>query len=369
MQTPARHPPAGGGIRMSGTAKTNATAAALAAAGQELAAQVRVEAARGATSPDYFSTRKTSELQDVLRRTPTLGIENLINTGKVHVDFEQQRIYRDVFWKGSFAEDSLLGREERLRNKVLGKPEREASQPFTGGSFWKRFDRVENGVAYGYVVNYEMSALPGRPEVRTTEYPDARRSYFTKADKILLLNYTNHPYKLVYDTIKIIDEQNAIGVMHLGTFPSGVEFSTFVMARHNYPFAHMSIPDHEMLFADPRASVASPGQLKGRWEGHLIFVTKPEVTLSNQLSPALFQIEFEAQDGRTSAACRTGSTEFTRIADGPAIAREMRMLGPDTVLGRWSREVLEQCKPGLLAHFLQGKSDHAVHFVLRRAPR
>jgi hypothetical protein len=122
-----------------------AAATAMAAAGDQLAAQVRAEVARGATSPDYFSTQKTTELQTVLRQTPGLGIENLINTGKVHVDFDNQRIFRDVFWKGSFAKDSLLGREERLRNKALGKREEEASQPFAGGSFWKRFDRVEKG--------------------------------------------------------------------------------------------------------------------------------------------------------------------------------------------------------------------------------
>jgi hypothetical protein len=239
----------------------------LPAGAEQLAAQVRAEVARGATAPDYFSTRKTAELQTILRQTRGLAIENLINTGKVHVDFDHQRIFRDVFWKGSFAKDSLLGREERLRNKAFGKREEEASQPFTGGSFWKRFDRVENGIAYGHVVNYEISALPGRPEVRTIEYPDARRSWFAKGDKVLLLNYTNHPYKLVYDTVKIVDEQNAIGVMHLGTFPTGVEFATFVLARHNYPFVHTSIPDHQMLFADPRASVPLPERLKGRWEG------------------------------------------------------------------------------------------------------
>ena len=80
--------------------------------------------------------------------------------------------------------------------------------------------------------------LPGLPEVRTVKYPDDNRPYVKKGDDVLLLNYTNAPYQMVYDTIKVIDEQNAIGVMHLGTFPNGIVFSTFVMARKNYPFEY-----------------------------------------------------------------------------------------------------------------------------------
>ena len=36
-----------------------------------------------------------------------------------------------------------------------------AGKFFAGGSFWKRFSALKDGVATGYVVNYELSALPG----------------------------------------------------------------------------------------------------------------------------------------------------------------------------------------------------------------
>ena len=225
--------------------------------GPLLAADVRASVARGADTPDYFSTRSTAELQAILRDTPTLGIENLANTGAVRIDFAQGRIFRDSFWKGSFAKDTLVGWEERVRDAVLDPSATAAGQFFAGGSFWKRFNPVQNGVATGYVVNYELSALPGLPEVRTVQYPDDNRAYFKKGDDVLLLNYTNAPYQMVYDTIKVIDAQNAIGVMHLGTFPNGIVFATFVMARQNYPFENMSVPDADALFAD--ASVAAPG--------------------------------------------------------------------------------------------------------------
>ena len=173
-----------------------------------------------------------------------------------------------------------------------------AGKIFAGGSFWKRFDQVAEGIATGYVVNYELAALPGLPQVRQVEYPDDNRRYFKKGDPILLLNYTNAPYQIVYDTIKVIDDQNALGVMHLGTFPNGLEFATFVMARQNYPFENMSIPDHDAIFADPRAVVPQSGQIEGEWAGHLIFVATPDSTLLNQVSPVLFHAAFHAGAGK-----------------------------------------------------------------------
>src|SRR5262249_27307875 len=126
----------------------------LALGGSQFAGDVRAEGARGADTPDFFSTRAASELQAILPDTPTAGIENLINTGSVRVDFERQRIFRDSFWKGSFAKDSLPGWEERVRNELLGNEAQDAGHIFAGGSFWKRFDRIQDGVASGYVVNY-----------------------------------------------------------------------------------------------------------------------------------------------------------------------------------------------------------------------
>ena len=118
------------------------------------------------------------------------------------------------------------------------------------------------------MVNYELTALPGLPEVRMVNYPDNHRRYFKQGDPVLLLNYTNDPYKMVYDTIKVIDPQNAIGVMHLGTFPDGIEFATFVMARQNYPFENMSVPDADALFNDTRATVPTADAIAGDWDGH-----------------------------------------------------------------------------------------------------
>ncbi|MCP5109864.1 MAG: hypothetical protein GY953_03420, partial [bacterium] len=164
---------------------------------------VRFEVLRGADTPDYFSDRPTPELQAVLRDVATQPLDSLINTGEVRIDFEGKRIFRDSFWKGSFAKDTLLGWEERVRTGNLGDDGAKSGSLFAGGSFWKRFDKVEDGVATGHVVNYKMKFLAGDPEVREASYPDNARRYFRKGDKLLLLKYKNHPYKIIYDAMKV----------------------------------------------------------------------------------------------------------------------------------------------------------------------
>ncbi|MEO8662752.1 MAG: GMC family oxidoreductase [Bryobacteraceae bacterium] len=304
----------------------------LAIGAAQFAGDIRAEVARGADTPDFFSTRPTAELQAILQDTPTLDIGNLLNTGTVRYDFDQRRIFRDSFWKGSFAEDSLLGWEQRLRDELLGNDASDAGRIFAGGSFWKRFDSIADGVVSGYVVNYELNALPGLPQVRRVIYPDDNRRYFKKGDPILLLNYTNDPYKLVYDMIKVIDAQNAIGVMHMGTFPFGVEFATFVMARHNYPFENMSIPDHQALFQAPQASVPAAGSLDGEWGGHVILVSNPDTTLLNQVSPALFRLTFATSSAGIESHWRAGLLEGSRTLDQAAMNNELRLIGTNTVL-------------------------------------
>ena len=213
----------------------------------QLDERVRAELRRGAETADFFSTVPGKELQAILRSAQTLPIEHLVNTGKVRIDVPNQRIFRDIYWKGSFAQDSVLGWEERVRTQSLHPEVFQHGKTFAGGSFWKRFDKVENGVATGEVVNYNIEWLPGDPEVRAVPYPDGGRAYLQKDQVILLLHYRNDPYRQVYDTIKIVDENNAIGVMHIGEFPNGTEFATFVLARYNYPFELATDEDRKLI--------------------------------------------------------------------------------------------------------------------------
>jgi hypothetical protein len=338
---------------------------------------VRAEVLRGAETPDYFSTRPTVDLQSTLRETATLPLEKLLNKGEVRYDFEKKRIFRDSFWKGSFAKDTLPGWEERVRNSVLGSNASKAGAVFAGGSFWKRFDNVENGVATGHVVNYELAFLPGDPEVREAAYPNSSRRYFKEGDKVLLLKYRNQPYKLVYDTIKVIDESNAIGVMHLGDFPDGIEFATFVMARHNYPFEKMSVEDHQLIFADPRTSVPRPAQLEGAWEGHLVFLTRPNLSLANRANPVAFRLQFKVRGSKVEGRYRFGlligamkvefTDEFVRLDDFTAFHDEIRFIDPETLIGKWvAPDVHPLLTRGLQDYLEPVGGRFAFYYILKR---
>lgn len=339
---------------------------------------VQLQVLRGADTPDYFSTQHGSDLQEILRNSSTQPLASLLNTDKVTFDFGKKRIFRDSFWKGSFAEDTLLGWEERIRNSVIGDQGVPAGQIFAGGSFWKRFDKVQDGVASGYVVNYELHQLPGLPQVREVAYPDNNRRYFKKGDNILLLHYLNDPYKQVYDTIKVMDAQNAIGVMHLGDFPDGIEFATFVMARNNYPFEKMSVDDHQLLFRDPHTKVPTAGQLTETWTGNLIFVEHPNSTILNQFNPVTFQLAFAAQGTQLQARYKFGlittgaqvemTPEFVRLSDFSAFQAEIRMIDDSTLMGKWVAADLSSALVDPLRNFLEpGAKSLTFYYILTRA--
>jgi hypothetical protein len=339
---------------------------------------VREEIARGAETPDYFSTRPTVDLQSVLRQTPTRPLAALLNTGEVSIDFDTRRIHRDVFWKGSFAQDTLLGWEERVRTSLVGGAGVQAGAIYAGGSFWKRFDRIDSGVATGHVVNYEIAALPGKPVVEEVDYPDDDRRYFKKGDRVLLLRYTNQPYRIVYDAIKVIDDRNAIGVMHLGEFPRGVEFATFVMARHNYPFEQMSMEDQRLLFDHARAAAPEPAQLAGDWTGRLILLARAGSILTKSPNPVMLRLSFRDVDTGIEGRCRFGpaapgpDAEVTdglaRVATPAEWQRDLRVLPGDTLIGRWT---MADFAPGLLRsldRFVEPRDERfTCYFVLARA--
>jgi hypothetical protein len=219
---------------------------------------------------------------------------------------------------------------------------------------------VRDGVAKGYVVNYELRALPGLPEVREIEYPDDRRSYFKKGDRVLLLNYTNDPYRIVYDTIKVIDAETAIGVMHVGTFPDGIEFAAFTMSRNNYQFENMSVEDHQRLFADTRNTVPAAADLAGDWNGRLMIVPSTAGTLLNQVSPVAFQMSVAG----ATAQYHVGPAEFSQPLDPAVLQASFRAIDSNTVLGKCNAAGV----PGLLPSGVQSLFGNPVlYFLLKRA--
>jgi cholesterol oxidase len=322
---------------------------------------VRAEILRGAETPDYFSTRPTTDLQDILRESMTLPLQSLLNTGAVSLDLPHMRIGRDIFWKGSFARDTIIGWEERARLAAVGTAGLAAGSAFAPGAFWKRFDAIAGGAATGRVVNYDIDALPGDPLVREAVYPDNNRRYLRQGDKVLLLTYRNDPYRPVYDVIKVLDENNAIGVMHLGEYPNGFEFSTFVMARYTYPLERMSAEDHRLLFGRQGISPPSPDVARGDWEGHLILLDQASTTLLTAPKTAAFR--FSSSDGRFRVGFETGGT-VKWSEDLPVGAADIRALDTDTLIGKWSAASLPASLLESLRGYVEPYAGEVVYYFL-----
>lgn len=294
---------------------------------------------------DHLSALPSGELRRLMRDARSLPLESLLNRHQVTVDVANRRVWRDCYWKGSFARNTPMGWEERLMTPI-----RPAGPQFAGGRFWKRFDVIRDGVAAGHVVNYGIGALPGRPQVRQLRYPDARRRYVQQGDDVLVLTYLNPPYRIVYDLIKIVDSDHCIGVMHLGRFPDGLDFATFVMTRNNYPFEKMAVPDHDDLFDGDRTHPPTIDEAAGVWQAHVVFLKEPDLALHNQFNPPLFRVAF---NGAGPARLFWGPVSLTRdvtvepsgirLTGSDGVHHELRALGPETLLGRRVRNG----RPGL----------------------
>ena len=288
---------------------------------------------------DYLTTLSARELQEILRQTSSLPLEALLNRRDVRIDAMHRRVWRDDFWKGSFARSHLLGWDEWLLT-----PRPADGSPYAGGRFWKRFDSLTDGTLSGHIVNYNIHFLPGKPIVKEVSYPDDRRRYFRAGDRVLLLTYTNQPYKIVYDAIKVITPDTCIGVMHLGTFPRGLEFATFVMSRNNYPFDNLCVPDHDRLFEESGGAPLAADALRGRWKGRLVWVKRPDLTLHNQFNPRIvsahlhpqsqpageIRVGFFSTSLQSMAAARGG----VRFGAANGTTHEMRLIDRDMLIGR-----------------------------------
>jgi hypothetical protein len=292
-----------------------------------------------AASADYLTTLRTRELQQIMRDTTSLPLDVLLNHHGVRVDLAHRRVWRDAFWKGSFSRSHVLGWDERLLT-----PRPADGSPYAGGRFWKRFDAVQGDVLVGHIVNYNVHLLPGKPIVKEVSYPDDRRRYFKAGDRVLLLTYTNQPYRIVYDAIKAVGPDTCIGVMHLGTFPRGLEFATFVMSRNNYPFDNMTVPDHDRLFDDAAGTAGTAETLEGRWKGRLVWVKRPDLTLHNQFNPPVVSAHFHAR-AQPAGDIRVGWSRkpLTPMANSPVglrfdagqgVIHDLRLIDRDMLIGR-----------------------------------
>lgn len=146
--------------------------------------------------------------------------------------------------------------------------------------------------------------------------------------------------------------------MHLGEFPNCVEFSTFVMARQNYPYEKMAIDDHRLLMAHPETRVPSRDELEGAWTGTLVFLSAPNLSLLNQANPGCSEVEL----------WHGGLHRFRGgLEIGSAAAPDLRRIDDETIVGRWTLRDLAP-EPFLeLQNYLGSSGEELdLRFVLAR---
>jgi len=138
------------------------------------------------------------------------------------------------------------------------------------------------------------------------------------------------------------------------------------------------VEDHQAIFADPRTTVPGAAQLEGEWDGNLIFVAHPNVSLLNQANPVLFRLSFQTTGNQVEGRYRFGllsgemkvefTEEFVRLVDFTAFHDEIRLIDPDTLIGKW---VSPDMSPVLLAglrNYVEPVANRlGFYYILKRA--
>jgi cholesterol oxidase len=188
------------------------------------------------------------QLEALFRRCPSMGIDTIVNQGgDPAIDTAHQTIRNDRYWKGFFAQGSVL-------NAM-------SADIFTG--FKKEFHQ-QKGKYIGVT-----SDTDGRITAHNSleEIEVGHGSGTLEAGHYILLNYLDPPWQDFYDVFKIINENLLIGRVYLGKYPHGARQFTFPMSRL-YGFNQMTVDDHADLYTN--GAVPTPADLNGVWRMDVI---------------------------------------------------------------------------------------------------
>ena len=191
---------------------------------------------------------KEADLERIFSRAQTLGIDKMINTGRLDYDTDHGVIVNDTVWKGFFPRGHILNR---------------ISSAFFA-SFKKRFTKTPDGKYLGVTSDSDerINANNTLEEITIT-----KREGTLEPGKYILLKYTGPPWEIFYDIFKVINDDLLIGRVYIGEFPHGVRLFTFPMT-HTYGLDNMTVKDHEAIYS--QAAVPTKDQLNGLWEMKMI---------------------------------------------------------------------------------------------------
>src|SRR5580700_4991477 len=188
------------------------------------------------------------QLEALFRRCPSMGIDTIVNQGGAPaIDAAHQTIRNDRYWKGFFAQGSVL-------NSM-------SADIFTG--FKKEFHQ-QNGKYMG-VTNDTDGRITAPNSLEEIEV--GHGSGTLEAGHYILLHYLDPPWQDFYDVFKIINENLLIGRVYMGKYPNGARQFTFPMSRL-YGFNQMTVDDHAAQYAT--GTVPTPADLDGVWRMDVI---------------------------------------------------------------------------------------------------
>jgi hypothetical protein len=149
--------------------------------------------------------------------------------------------------------------------------------------------------------------------------------------------------------------------MHLGDFPNGIEFATFVLERYSYGFEYMSIDDYNVLMGDSQP--ATQAQLTGQWSGNFIFLEHPNVALLSYPKPPGVQLTFTSATGPTIQLA-----DGTKVNAGTLPLADMRIVGADTIIGKATSGNLDPATLHALWDYVEPTADSfALYYVMKRS--
>ncbi len=273
-------------------------------------------------SPKQPMRCKTAKLKELFETSGSaFGRETLINAPDMRIvdgenwsfDVDDLTIWNNRYWKGFYASDE---------------------DPLTKGlvyalGFWKRFWRDGNSIR-GETHPY-YSEIYAANEATDVEYP--------RYGKVTQLKYFDHPYKLFYDFLKIVDKDTLIGeAFGFGSPPKGKHVFYFILSRR-YSVDFMTQDDFKFIFSN-KARVPEVGEVLGVWE--LRLVSDPA------LSPVVLRFRYYLDGGELRARYILGgvlpvgsskaefSEDLMREFDfaGRAFRNEIRMVRRDFMLGK-----------------------------------
>jgi hypothetical protein len=305
--------------------------------------------------PAFLAEATTAELAALFRSMTTLPLDQLMNAGGHHVDYATRTIFNDEQWKGWLPKGTTLPLRDSMTRLAAGYAKR----------FWKQGRRYLGETRYldgQLVVNHSLEEV-------TIDRP----TNDLEPGNYLLLRYTDPVLRnLFYDVMRGNDGVIVYGG-YTGKFPEGTRGFTGVLMRR-YSFAQLGVRDHRQLFLN--GDRLKPGELEGSWR-------LSGITTANHATPIADLTFTRGADGSAKVRCLAVSKPEVAIPsivldhfstdDTAAIAREMRTVDAETIVGHWAADInplyaqFISASPGLFRReSVRGKRRYILRFVLSR---